>query len=132
MLASKRVVESFDEQRYRVEPLRLETRTHGDQDAERLDGDPDKYFPGFPLGFVPEVAFDPANRPLLYDPLYDDMFGVGLGEQPSRPDVYVDLDTLVDTLMIPCPPLACSEARTLTMAKGVCAAMLASAAVTIH
>ncbi len=60
------------------------------------------------------------------------MFGVGLGEQPSRLDVYADLNTLVDTLMIPCPPLACSQARTLTMAKGVCAAMLASAAVSIH
>ena len=93
-----------------------------------------RYFGAFPMDEVPEIAFtDPNDRILLFDVLYDQMVGDGLLDQPDRQGVRDDLDALVDTLMLQCTPSQpCNTTRTLTMMKGVCAAVLSSAAMTIH
>lgn len=103
-------------------------------EADVLRPPAQRYFGAFPMDSVPEVAFaDPNDRNLLYDTLYDGMIGDGLAEQPDRQGVRDDLDTLVDTLMLQCTPTQpCNTTRTLTMMKGVCAAVLSSAAMTIH
>jgi hypothetical protein len=104
-----------------------------DADVPRLDTDPDKFFVGFPFDQVPEAAFDTtAERNLVFDALYDRMLGDGLAEQPVRQDVRDELDLLVDTLMTACPPGTCNATRTRTMVKGICSAVLSSAAVSIH
>lgn len=104
-----------------------------DADAVRADTDPDKYFPGFPFGETPETAFDTtAERNLLFDPLFDNAIGDNLADQPTRQQVRDELNTLIDTLMQKCTSATpCDTTRTLTMAKGVCAAVLSSAAVSI-
>ena len=57
----------------------------------------------------------------------------GLQEQPAQQGVRDDLNGLVDTLLLECTPgNPCNTTRTLTMMKGVCAAVLSSAALTIH
>jgi hypothetical protein len=93
-----------------------------------------RYFGAFPMTSVPETAFASAtDRNLLFDTLYDRMVGAGLQEQPTRQGVRDDLNTLVDTLMLECTPGSpCNTTRTLTTMKGVCAAVLSSAAMTIH
>jgi hypothetical protein len=61
------------------------------------------------------------------------MLGIGLAEQPARQGVRDDLDALVDTLMTACTPATpCDVPHTRTMVKGICSAVLSSAAVSIH
>ena len=93
-----------------------------------------RYFGSFPMTSVPETAFaSTTDRYVLFDALYDRMIGDGLQEQPTRQGVRDDLNTLVDSLMLQCTPgNPCNTTRTLTMMKGVCAAVLSSAAMTIH
>jgi len=92
------------------------------------------YFPGFVFGDPPELAYStPARRAALFAPLYDRMLGQGLLLQPDRTDVDAELDTLVDILTDDCiAPGDCDVAKTATIAKGVCTAVLSSAAVTLH
>ena len=66
------------------------------------------------------------------DMVYDQMIGVTLGSQPLRGDVQSELDALVDTLLSDCLLTTCDAERTETIVKGTCAAVLSSAAVTIH
>jgi hypothetical protein len=94
----------------------------------------DAFFGAFPFGGVPESVFVAAgNRQLLSDALYDGMLGDGLSEQPARQDVRNHLDTLYDALLLECTPTTpCDAERTETMVKAACAAVLSSAAVSVH
>jgi hypothetical protein len=92
------------------------------------------FFGAFPFGGPPESVFaDPANRLLLSDAFYDRMIGVGLSEAPTRQGVRDDLHALYDALLLDCTPGSpCDAERTETMVKGTCAAVLSSAAASIH
>jgi len=94
----------------------------------------DAFFGAFPFGSAPEGVFaDAENRLQISDALYDRALGDGLSEQPSRQGVRDDLDDLYDTLLLECTPTEpCDGARTATMVKAACAAVLSSAAVSIH
>lgn len=85
---------------------------------------------GFSFDFEPVTAF--AQRNVVFDALYDRMIGTTLGSQPLRSDVQAELDTLVDTLLADCLLTTCDAERTQTIVKATCAAVLSSAAVTIH
>jgi len=85
---------------------------------------------GFAFNLEPVTAF--AQRDVIFDALYDQMIGVTLGSQPLRSDVQAELDLLVDTLLSDCLLTTCDAERTETIVKGTCAAVLSSAAVTIH
>jgi hypothetical protein len=85
---------------------------------------------GFSFDLEPVTAF--AERNLIFDALYDRMIGTTLGSQPLRGDVLSELDALVDTLLADCLLTTCDAERTQTIVKGTCAAVLSSAAVTVH
>jgi hypothetical protein len=93
--------------------------------------------------FVPGVDFDaPATtafataggRDLIIDPLYDLRVGDGLAAQPLHGEVQGALDVMFDDLTAVCAatPGVCDAARTRTIVKGACAAVLSSAAVSLH
>ena len=92
------------------------------------------YFPGFDFNQTADVAFDTAGRQQIFDPLYMRMVGTGLVMQPTEAEVDTHLDALVDQLTAVCStPAGCpGTARTRTVVKGACAAVLSSAAVTLH
>jgi len=94
----------------------------------------DRFFGSFPFGSVPEVVFgDAGNRLQISDALYDGALGDGLSEQPPRQGVRDDLDALYDSLLLECTPTTpCNAEHTETMVKAACAAVLSSAAVSIH
>jgi hypothetical protein len=94
----------------------------------------DVFFGAFPFGTAPEVVFgDAANRLQISDALYDGALGDGLSEQPLRQGVRDDLNILYDSLLLECTPTTpCNAERTKTMVKAACAAVLSSAAVSIH
>jgi cytochrome c5 len=85
---------------------------------------------GFSFDVEPVTAF--AQRAVVFDALYDRMIGSTLSSQPLRGEVQVELDALVDTLLADCLLTTCDAERTQTIVKGTCAAVLSSAAVTIH
>lgn len=94
----------------------------------------DAFFGAFPFGSAPETVFaSAADRQQLSDALYDNVIGSGLSEQPTRQAVRDHLDTLYDALMLSCTPTTpCNAERTDTMVKAACAAVVASAAASLH
>jgi hypothetical protein len=92
------------------------------------------FFPGFNFNAVPTVAFGSAmQRDLVFNPLFDRMVGDDLAMQPTRAEVRAALDAMTDQLLLACAaPGSCDAERTSAMVKGACAAVLGSAAVTIH
>jgi hypothetical protein len=92
------------------------------------------FFPGFDFTAPPTTAFaSAAQRDLLFNPLFDRMVGDALVSQPSRAEVVTALDTMTNHLLQACAtPGACTAQRTTAIAKGACAAVLGSAAVTLH
>ncbi len=94
----------------------------------------DAFFPGFDFTAPPTTAFaTPAQRDLIFDPLFDRMVGDALAMQPSREQVLAELDAMTDRLLVACAtPGACTAQRTNAIVKGACAAVLSSAAVTLH
>jgi hypothetical protein len=82
------------------------------------------YFPGFNFG----SSLAPAERALLFNPLIDRVIG-NAASQPSQAEVTTRLNTLVDAL---CTTAACGGARTVDVAKAVCAATVGSAATLIE
>jgi Concanavalin A-like lectin/glucanases superfamily len=94
----------------------------------------DEFFgPGFAWDSPPDVAFaDPAQRDVVFDALIDAMIGQNLTSEPSRAEVIPILDGLVNDLLATCTTTACGPDRTRTVVKGACAAVLSSAAVSIH
>ncbi len=73
-----------------------------------------------------------ADRTNLITSLADNMLGVGIGNQPDALDLMPILDPLIDDLMLGCTPATCDAERTRTVGKAACAAVLSSAAATVH
>jgi hypothetical protein len=92
------------------------------------------FFPGFDFNMTPTAAFaTAAQRDRVFNPLFDRMVGDGLAMQPTRAEVRAALDTMTDQLLLACAaPGSCGTDRTSAIVKGACAAVLGSAAVTIH
>jgi len=97
-------------------------------------------FLGFSFGAAPDTAFSVANRSLYVNNLINDIMGTGLASQPALAVVYGELastpgdgvrpDNLIDRLLNPPPGAVASDTRAIS--KGVCAAMLGSAATLIQ
>jgi hypothetical protein len=92
------------------------------------------FFPGFDFAAPASSAFaTPAQRDRVFDPLFDRIVGDTLAMQPTRAEVRTALDAMTDQLVAVCAtPGACDAQRTAAIAKGACAAVLGSAAVTLH
>ena len=97
-------------------------------------------FPGFDFGVAPAAAF--ANENALFDPLLNRVLGTTqLGHQPDKNLVRTELSNLVNGAGDPARPgllnaLPAGEAndaaRTRSIAKGVCSAVLGSAAMLVQ
>jgi len=75
---------------------------------------------------------DATARNRLIDPLMVRMLGLGLQSQPDPADVRPLLDGLIGDLITGCDAASCGADRTKTVAKAACAALLSSAAVSMH
>jgi hypothetical protein len=97
-------------------------------------------FPGFNFNGAAATSFSVANRGAYVNPLINDIMGTGLASQPALAVVYGELastssdgvrpDNLIDRLLNPPPGAVASDTRAIS--KGVCAAMLGSAATLIQ
>jgi hypothetical protein len=89
--------------------------------------------PAFQFDQPVSVAFsDQAKRDLVIDRLVDGMLGANVAYQPSRDELRPALDGLITELTAACATSACDAARTRNVVKGLCAAVLSSAAVSVH
>ena len=87
----------------------------------------------FPFTEPATTAFDTqAERDMIINPLVDKMFGTTLGNQPNQTDIRPVLNTLIDELTTGCTAATCPASFTRNAVKGVCSAVLSSAAVQIH
>ena len=68
----------------------------------------------------------------MIDRLVDRMFNANVAYQPNRDEVRPVLDGLISELTAACATQTCDAARTRNIVKGLCAAVLSSAAVTVH
>jgi hypothetical protein len=88
---------------------------------------------GFDFGAAAQTAFaSPASRDAVLVPLMDRMLGVNLADQPSPAEVRPILDGLIDDLLAGCDVASCGSEYTETVVKASCAAVLSSAAVSVH
>ncbi len=71
-------------------------------------------------------------RDQIINPLGTRMLGTGLANQPTAAEVRPHLDTLLNQLTAGCTAATCPASTTRNVVKGVCAAVLSSAAVQIH
>ncbi len=87
----------------------------------------------FQFGSAVSVAFsDQAKRDIIISNLVNKMVGTNLSSQPSLAEIQPELDQLIDELTVGCnAPSDCDQARTRTIVKAACAAVLGSAAVLI-
>ncbi len=90
------------------------------------------YFPGFDFAAPATTALAAGQRDLLTGPIIAEMIGTDLASQPAVAEAGAALDGLIDELTQGCDAATCNAQRTRTVAKAVCAAVLSSAAVTIH
>jgi hypothetical protein len=74
----------------------------------------------------------PALRDAVINPLANKMMGTSLGVQPTTAEVRPILDTLIDQLTTGCTAATCPASHTRNVVKGVCAAVLSSAAAQLH
>jgi hypothetical protein len=89
--------------------------------------------PAFEWDASSDVAYStPAKRDIVIDALTRNVIGQALASQPTAAEVTAVIDPLIGTLTAGCNALTCGPARTRTVAKAACAAVLASAAVTVH
>lgn len=89
------------------------------------------YFPGFDFSAASNIAFDTTEkRDLLLDPIILRINGSNLTTQPDPAVIKQELNSLIDRLTS-CGE-NCSSDRTLAVAKGSCAALLASAVMTVQ
>ncbi len=94
------------------------------------------YFPGFDFGSSPAAAFSGASRDIVIDSLVNNAVGSGLGSQPDYASLRAELgyradngtqpDNLIDRL------INGGSADTAGIAKGVCAAVVGSAATLVQ
>jgi hypothetical protein len=87
-----------------------------------------EFWPGFAWQASPAVAF--ADRGTALDPLLDRMIGRELATQPDRLAVASELDDLTDRLTA-CGG-SCEPDRVARVMKGLCAAVLGSAALLVN
>ena len=89
--------------------------------------------PAFQFDQPVSVAFsDQAKRDLVIDRLVDRMFNANVGYQPDRAEMRPVLDGLITQLTAACATQTCDATRTRNIVKGLCAAVLSSAAVMVH
>jgi hypothetical protein len=81
---------------------------------------------------VPTAFATPADRDAITGPLADRLLNVNVANQPDRTDVMAALDDLIVDLTAGCDAASCPAERTRNVVKGACAAVLASAGVTVH
>ncbi len=96
----------------------------------------DAYFPGFNFGASPAVAYNGGNRDVIIDALVNNAVGAGLGTQPAFANIRAELgyatsdgnrpDNLIDRL------INGGSADTAGITKGVCAAVVGSAATLVQ
>jgi hypothetical protein len=88
---------------------------------------------GFDFTQNATTAFDTqAKRDAIINPLVDKMMGTTLTNQPNQTDVRPVLNTLIDELTAGCTPSTCPVSHTRNVVKGVCSAVLSSAAAQIY
>ncbi len=91
------------------------------------------FFPGFDFGAPATTSLDsPGDRALIADPLASSMVGANIVDQPTLAEVSTIVDDLLVDLTNGCTPATCDAQRARSIVKGACAAVLGSAAVTIH
>jgi hypothetical protein len=101
--------------------------------VESNQGRTDFFGTGFDFGDPTTVAFaGGAARDRIFVPLMDRMLGQNVANQPDAAEVRPLLDSLVDDLTAGCTAATCGGARTRTVVKAACAALLSSAAVSVH
>jgi hypothetical protein len=89
--------------------------------------------PAFQFDQPVTTAFsDQSKRDLIIDRLVDRMLNANVAYQPSRDEVRPVLNDLITQLTAGCTAATCDAVRTRNVVKGVCAAVLSSAAVTVH
>jgi hypothetical protein len=87
----------------------------------------------FDFDAPPSVALaSTASRDLVIDALVDRMLGIDIANQPPPAEVAPLLDALIDDLTLVCATSTCDAERTRTIVKASCAAVLSSAAVSVH
>ncbi len=97
------------------------------------NGPRDVFFPGFPFGDNAVDAFDTElERDRVIVPMVERALGANLTSQPSAAELTTILDGLITNLTAGCTPTTCDAEWTEDVVKGVCAAVLGSAAGTIH
>ncbi len=94
------------------------------------DGLRSSFFPGLDFTLGPGAAL--ADRSLLFEPLVSKLLGDNVANQPSLAEVTPILDALVDDLTDECSMVLCGADKTEAVVKGVCAAVIGSAGMTIH
>jgi hypothetical protein len=93
----------------------------------------DAFFGPFPFDAPAATAFgSAASRDQVIDALVDRMLGVAVASQPTRDEVRPILDGLTSALVAGCDAASCGPDRTRNVTKALCAAVLASAAVSVH
>ena len=81
---------------------------------------------------VSDAFSNQAQRDIIISNLVNKMVGTNLSGQPGLAELQPDLDQLIGELSAGCNVAAdCDQARTRTIVKAACAAVLGSAAVTI-
>ena len=89
--------------------------------------------PAFQFDQPVTTAFsDQTKRDLVIDRLVDRMLNANIAYQPTRDELRPALNDLITELTAGCTPTTCDATRTRNVVKGVCAAVLSSAAVTVH
>jgi hypothetical protein len=89
--------------------------------------------PGFQFDQPVTTAFsDQAKRDLIIDRLVDRMLNANVAYQPSHDELRPALNDLITELTSGCTIATCDATRTRNVVKGVCTAVLSSAAVTVH
>jgi hypothetical protein len=89
--------------------------------------------PAFQFDQPVTTAFsDQSKRDLIIDRLVDRMLNANVAYQPSRDELRPVLNDLISQLTAGCTASTCDATRTRNVVKGVCAAVLSSAAVTVH
>ena len=92
------------------------------------------FFGSFEFNSAVTTAFSSqAKRNIIISNLVNKMVGTNLDSQPTMTDIQPELDMLIDQLTVSCNVAAdCDAARTRTVVKAACAAVLGSAAVLIQ
>ena len=72
------------------------------------------------------------QRDQVINPITTKMLGTSLANQPTAAEVRPHLDTLINQLTAGCSAASCPASHTRNVVKGVCAGVLASAAVQLH